>query len=115
MAQNSYKIILLGESSVGKTSIINRLTKNIFDILTVSTISEYFCEKEIDIKGTLIKLQIWDTAGEEKFRSLISNYYNGAAAAILVYDIKRKDSFLELKNYWYDQVKETAPKNISKK
>ena len=106
------QIIIIGESGVGKTSIINRLTKNIFDILTVSTISEYFCEKEIDIKGTLIKLQIWDTAGEEKFRSLISNYYNGAAAAILVYDITSKNSFEEMKNLWYKEINKYSP-NIS--
>ena len=68
-----------------------------------------------EFEGKAIKFEIWDTAGQEQYRSLTKIFYKDAAAAILVYDITRKDSFLELKNYWYDQVKETAPKNISKK
>ncbi len=93
-----YKIILLGESAVGKTSIITRLTKNKFMDLSISTISEYFTEKKMEINGTTIKLEIWDTAGQEKFRSLAKIYYKDAKVVILVYDITSEKSFTELKN-----------------
>ena len=107
-----YKIILLGESSVGKTSIITRLTKNRFMELSISTISEYFTEKKIEINGTPLKLEIWDTAGQEKYRSLIRNYYNGCDAAILVYDIAERNTFNEVQNYWYKEIKKNCPNII---
>ena len=105
----SYKIILLGESSVGKTSIIQRITKDTFSDLTLSTISAYYTEKKLEINGVQIKLEIWDTAGQERFRSVARNYYNGCDAAILVYDITDKKSFDELIDYWYKEVKEHCP------
>ena len=114
MANNSigYKIILLGESSVGKSSILTRLIKNQFSEITVSTINEFYSEKEIEINEVPMKLQIWDTAGQEKFRSIIRNYYIGSSAAVLVYDITNRDSFDNVINYWYDEIKEYIP-NIS--
>ena len=102
----SCKVVLLGESGVGKTSIISRFINTSYAGKTM-TFDEF--------EGKAIKFEIWDTAGQEQYRSLTKIFYKDAAAAILVYDITRKDSFFELKNYWYDQVKETAPKNISKK
>ncbi len=114
MSENSisYKVILLGESSVGKTSIIYRLTQNKFSDITISTINEFFTEKNLMIKGNKISLQIWDTAGEEKYRSIVKNYYKGSIAAILVYDITNKQSFEEIKNFWYKEIKQFNP-NIS--
>ena len=112
MSLNSYKIILLGESSVGKTSIITRLTKDKFEEVTVSTLNEYCCEKDIDVKGTPMKFQIWDTAGQERYRSLTKNFFTGATAAILVYDITNKDSFEKLKNYWHKEINQYSH-NIS--
>lgn len=67
----------------------------------------------IDKHNTEIKFEIWDTAGQEKFRSLTKLFYKDASIAILVYDITRKESFDELVNYWYRQVKETVSSNIS--
>ena len=114
----SCKVVLLGESGVGKTSIISRLINNVFGENIISTTGASYAGKTMtfdEFEGKAIKFEIWDTAGQEQYRSLTKIFYKDAAAAILVYDITRKDSFLELKNYWYDQVKETAPKNISKK
>ena len=114
MAQNltPYKIILLGETSVGKSSILTRYTKDIFTELTVSTIQEFYTEKEIEIRGSPMKFQIWDTAGQEKFRSIVKNYYLGSIGAILVYDITNRESFIKVVNYWYKEIKEHIP-NIS--
>ena len=113
----SCKVVLLGESGVGKTSIISRFINNVFGENIISTTGASYAGKTMtfdEFEGKAIKFEIWDTAGQEQYRSLTKIFYKDAAAAILVYDITRKDSFLELKNYWYDQVKETAPKNISK-
>ena len=114
MSRNNigYKLILLGETSVGKSSILTRFSKNIFSELTVSTIDEYFSEKDIEIRGVPMKLQIWDTAGQEKYRSIVRNYYQGCSAAIIVYDITDRDTFDKAINYWYKEIKEYAP-NIS--
>ena len=109
MNNNQCKVILLGESSVGKTSLIQRYLKDEFNDVIISTVSECYLEKQIDINGTIINLQIWDTAGEERYRTLIRNYYNGTNAAIFVYDISKKTTFDELKNYWYKEIKENCP------
>ena len=61
-----------------------------------------------------VKFEIWDTAGQEKYRALTKIFYKDAAIAVLVYDITKRKSYDELKNYWYTQVKDSAPKNISK-
>jgi Ras-related protein Rab-22 len=67
-----------------------------------------------ELNGQSIKFEIWDTAGQEKYRALTKIFYKDAGVAILVYDITRKESFAEIKNYWYNQIKDYAPKNISK-
>jgi len=108
-----YKIIILGKTSVGKSSILNRFIKGTFSEISITTINDFYLDKEIEVRGTPMKLEIWDTAGQEKFRSLVRNYYNGSKAAILVYDITDRDSFNEVVNYWYNEVK-TNIQNISK-
>ena len=114
MAQNSlpYKVILLGESAVGKSSILTRFLKDKFDEITISTVNEFYSEKEIEIRGSPIKLQIWDTAGQEKFRSIVKNYYIDSVAAILVYDITNRETFESVQTYWYDEIINYIP-NIS--
>ena len=109
MNENNCKVILLGESSVGKSSIIQRFTKDEFKDVLVSTVSEYFTEKKLEINGTQVNLEIWDTAGQERYRTLVRNYYKGSKAAILVYDISQKITFDELKNYWYKEMKNNCP------
>ena len=109
MSEKNCKVILLGESSVGKSSILQRYTKDEFKDVLVSTVSEYYTEKKLDINGIEVILEIWDTAGQERYRTLIRNYYKGSKAAILVYDISQKITFDELKNYWYKEIKENCP------
>ena len=112
------KVVLLGESGVGKTSIISRFINNFFAENVISTTEASYAGKTMifdEFGGKKIRFEIWDTAGQEQYRSLTKIFYKDAAAAILVYDITRKGSFYALKNYWYDQVKDTAPKNIGKK
>ena len=111
------KVVLLGESGVGKTCIIARFINNTFEDNIMSTTGASYAGKTMsfdELNGQSIKFEIWDTAGQEKYRALTKIFYKDAGVAILVYDITRKDSFDEIKNYWYNQIKDFAPKNISK-
>jgi small GTP-binding protein len=109
------KVVLLGESGVGKTCIISRFTNNTFEDNIMSTTGASYCGKAMtfdEYGGKTIKFEIWDTAGQEKYRALTKIFYKDALAAILVYDITRKNSFQEIKNYWYNQIKESAKNDI---
>jgi small GTP-binding protein len=111
------KVVLLGESGVGKTCIIARFINNTFEENLISTTGASYAGKTMTFEeygGKSIKFEIWDTAGQEKYRSLTKIFYKDAGAAILVYDITRKESFEEIQKYWINQIKEFAPKNISK-
>jgi small GTP-binding protein len=111
------KVVLLGESGVGKTCIIARFINNTFEENLISTTGASYAGKTMtfdEFGGKSIKFEIWDTAGQEKYRSLTKIFYKDAGAAILVYDITRKESFEEIQKYWINQIKEFAPKNISK-
>jgi len=101
-----FKVVLLGETGVGKTCIINSYTKDDFEDAKCPTKGETFNSKIIQLdesKESYIKLIIWDTAGQEKYRSLTKLFYKDANAAILVYDITNKKTFNEIKEYWYNQ------------
>ncbi len=109
------KVVLLGESGVGKTSIISRFINDAFEEGCVSTTGASYVSKDLvfkDYKNQLVKFEIWDTAGQEKYRSLTKFFYKDAAAVILVYDVTREESFENLKNYWYNQLKENCDKNV---
>ena len=111
------KVVLLGESGVGKTCIIARFINNTFEENLISTTGASYAGKTMtfdEFGGKSIKFEIWDTAGQEKYRSLTKIFYKDAGAAILVYDITRKESFDELQKYWLNQIKDYAPKDISK-
>ena len=111
------KVVLLGESGVGKTCIIARFINNTFEDNLISTTGASYAGKTMTFDehgGKSIKFEIWDTAGQEKYRSLTKIFYKDAGAAILVYDITRKESFDELQKYWLNQIKDFAPKDISK-
>ena len=110
----SCKIVLLGESGVGKTWIISRYINQVFEGNTISTNGASYAAKTLhfDDYDKSLKVEIWDTAGQEQYRSLTKIFYKDATAAILVYDITRKKSFDEIKNYWYKQLLDCAPSDI---
>ncbi len=107
-----FKLILIGDSAVGKSNILLKYLKNEFDKNSRATVGVEFGTKNILINGKKVKIQIWDTAGQERYRSLTKIFYKNSSCAILVYDITKKQTFDELKNYWIGQIKESAPKDI---
>jgi len=108
------KVVLVGESGVGKTCIISRFISGAFDFNVSSTNGASYASKNVqyDKLGKSLLLDVWDTAGQEKYRSLTKFFYKDAKVAILVYDITRQSSFDSLTNYWYKEVKEHGPENI---
>ena len=99
--EEAYKVVLLGESSVGKTCIISRFITGKFDKDTVTSYTAQFLKKTIVLPdGKEINFDIWDTAGQERYRSLTKIFYKDAKVVILVYDITNEKSFEEIKNYW---------------
>ena len=108
------KVVLLGESGVGKTSIISQFTAGKFDPDCVTSLSAQFISKIIELPNIKksIKFDIWDTAGQEKYRALAKIFYKDAKVILLVYDITSQKSFEELKNYWYEQIKLNADTDI---
>lgn len=101
------KVLTLGESTVGKTSIILKYTDNIFNSDQVATIGIDFKNKRFTFKGKETKLLLWDTAGQERFKNLASQYYKGADGVLIVFDITSKTSFDKTKN-WIQQLSEKA-------
>ena len=101
----SVKVVLLGESGVGKTSIINQFITKRFNPKCNTSVSAQFASKTIDFPDLKksIKFDIWDTVGQEKYRSLTKIFYKDAKVIILVYDITTEYSFNSLKNYWYNE------------
>ena len=113
----SVKAVLLGESGVGKTCIIARFINNTFENNIMSTTGASYAGKTMsfdEFGGKCIKFEIWDTAGQEKYRALAKVFYKNAAVCILVYDITRRASFEELKKYWITELKGNASPNVSK-
>ena len=109
MANNAEpaKVVLLGESGVGKTSIIAQFTSGKFDPDCVTSLSAQFISKTVEFQnlGKAIKFDIWDTAGQEKYRALAKIFYKDAKVIFLVYDITDAKSFSELKSYWHGVIK----------
>ena len=103
----SCKVVLVGDTGVGKTSIIERYINNKYDENQKTTLVSSYTFKKIDIKkyNKSISLDIWDTAGQEVYRSLSKNFYLNASIGILVYDITRKASFESIRDYWHEQLK----------
>ena len=106
-----YRVVLIGDSSVGKTSILNQLQTNSFDPNENTTIGAMFIlHAEAVDPQTIVEMQIWDTAGQEKFKSLGPIYYRNSAAAICVFDLTRKDSWLHV-DKWIEAFRSTAGGN----
>lgn len=113
MKQSQLKIVILGRSSVGKSSILLRYVTNDFNSKEDPTIGAAYMGKTISRNGSSIKLNIWDTAGQERYHTLAKMYYHDADAAILVYDITSNRSFQELKR-WHSDLIEVGPPHIIK-
>ena len=108
-----FKVLLLGNSNVGKSSLFLRFVDDIWNDTFVPTIGVDFKIKTFDIDGKKIKMQIWDTAGQERFKNIIASYYRGAHGILLIYDVTDKDSFRNLSN-WLIEIEKNASKNVLK-
>ncbi|CAD8086692.1 unnamed protein product [Paramecium primaurelia] len=100
-----FKIILLGSTAVGKSQILLRFTKDQFNLSTNITVGVEFSAKVLEINNKKIRVQVWDTAGQEKYRAIAKAYYKGAVGAFLVYDITKKNSFLDV-DRWLQEIRE---------
>jgi len=99
-----FKLLIIGDAGVGKSSILLRFTDDSFDDHIQSTIGVDFKVKHMDVRDKRVKLTVWDTAGQERFRTLTSSYYRGAQGVVLVYDVTQRDSFENLEQ-WLKEVK----------
>jgi len=107
-----FKVVLVGDSFVGKTNIMSKYLKNEFHEDSKATVGVEFGSKQFIIEGHTIKAQIWDTAGQERYKAITSAYYKGAKGAFIVYDITRKNSF-EAVEKWVSDVTAVADKKIT--
>lgn len=111
--QATYKVLVLGDSNVGKTCIVHRYCDETYYDTYISTIGIDFKQKIISLDGTPIKMQIWDTAGQERFRTLTTAYYRGAMGILLMYDVTNQESFNNL-TYWLKNIEENASPDVVK-
>jgi len=106
-----YKLVFLGDESVGKTSIITRFMYDHFDDTYQATIGIDFLSKTMYLEDRVVRLQLWDTAGQERFRSLIPSYIRDSSVAIVVYDITNKQSFINT-NKWIEDVRDERGNDV---
>ena len=106
-----FKIVLIGDSGVGKTNILSRYISNEFSLTTQATVGVEFGSKIIKRGEKLIKLQIWDTAGQERYKSITSAYYKGSKGAFVVYDISRKSTFDNV-DKWIEELKNNGSEDV---
>lgn len=106
-----FKVVLIGDSGVGKSSLLSRFTRNEFNLESKSTIGVEFATRSIEVDGKTIKAQIWDTAGQERYRAITSAYYRGAVGALLVYDIAKQLSYENVER-WLRELRDHADQNI---
>ena len=107
-----FKIVLIGDTSVGKTNILSKYLTDEFDAKSKATVGVEFGVKNFKIENNIVKVQIWDTAGEERYRSITNAYYKGAKGSLLVYDITNKKSFENVEK-WISDLKANADEDIS--
>ena len=107
-----FKLVLIGDSSVGKTNIMSKYLKNEFHEDSKATVGVEFGSKKFEIDSKSIKAQIWDTAGQERYKSITNAYYKGAKGAFVVYDITRKESFESI-DKWINDLINSSDKNIT--
>ena len=107
-----FKILIIGDSSVGKSNLLLRYTDDIFHEHFLPTIGVDFKIKNLIISNQTIKLNIWDTAGQERFKTITATYYKGSQGVIVVFDITDRNTFLNVNN-WLEEIKKNAGNNIS--
>ncbi|XP_073040387.1 ras-related protein RABA5b-like [Primulina huaijiensis] len=98
-----FKIVVIGDSAVGKSNLLSRFARDEFDHHSKATIGVEFQTQVVEVDGKEVKAQVWDTAGQERFRAVTSAYYRGAVGALIVYDISRKATFESIKR-WLDEL-----------
>ncbi|VAH97047.1 unnamed protein product [Triticum turgidum subsp. durum] len=106
-----FKVVLIGDSGVGKSNLLSRFTKNTFSLDSKSTIGVEFATRTTQVEGKTIKAQIWDTAGQERYRAITSAYYRGAVGVLLVYDVTKAATFDNVKR-WLKELRDHADSNI---
>ncbi|ELP88830.1 hypothetical protein EIN_368780 [Entamoeba invadens IP1] len=106
----TFKVLVIGESSVGKTAMMERFCENQFKGDYMSTIGMDFNTKTVTVNGTTCKLKIWDTAGQERFRNVTTSYYRGTQGCLVVYDVCNRGTF-EMLDYWIDEYKREQPES----
>lgn len=106
-----FKVVLIGDSGVGKSNLLSRFTRNEFNLDSKSTIGVEFATRTIQVDGKTVKAQIWDTAGQERYRAITSAYYRGAVGALLVYDISKQLTFENVQR-WLKELRDHADSNI---
>lgn len=106
-----FKVVLIGDSGVGKSNLLSRFTRNEFNLESKTTIGVEFATKSIVAEDKTIKAQIWDTAGQERYRAITSAYYRGAVGALLVYDISKHVTFENVER-WLKELRDHADANI---
>ncbi|KAJ8444687.1 hypothetical protein Cgig2_030361 [Carnegiea gigantea] len=106
-----YKVVVIGDSAVGKSQLLSRFAKNEFSFDSKSTIGVEFQTRTVTIKSKVIKAQIWDTAGQERYRAVTSAYYRGALGAVVVYDITKRQTFDHVAR-WVDELRAHADSSI---
>ena len=107
-----FKVVLVGDSFVGKTNIMSKYLKNEFHEDSKATVGVEFGAKQFKIEGHTVKAQIWDTAGQERYKAITSAYYKGAKGGFAVYDITRRSSFESIEK-WVNDLTSTADKNVT--
>ncbi|CAD5188457.1 ras-related protein RABA1f-like [Musa acuminata AAA Group] len=105
-----FKVVLIGDSGVGKTNLLSRFSRNEFSSESKSTIGVEFATRTIRVDEKLVKAQIWDTAGQERYRAITSAYYRGAAGALVVYDVTRHITFENVER-WMKELKNHTDAN----
>ena len=106
-----YKVIIIGDTAVGKSNILSRYVKDEFSSNSKSTVGVELGIKFLKIKNTKTKIQIWDTAGQERYRAITSSYFKGSNGCFIVYDITNEASFNNIEN-WYEQIQKETSKDI---
>lgn len=106
-----FKVVLIGDSGVGKSNLLSRFTRNEFNLESKSTIGVEFATRSINVDSKVVKAQIWDTAGQERYRAITSAYYRGAVGALLVYDIAKHGTY-ENVTRWLKELRDHADANI---